>query len=470
MNGPGEYLPDSTERIARPSQLPQPIVQRRSRNYKTRRCPSCGLSAARYATASRTLHDLGESRSQRPVDIVVTFSRHRCRRCRFFFPTDLSDLARPKCHYTGRVQDVAVRLVAEDGLPYSQAEWVLWRDHRVFVPWTTIQNWVEQAGEKKIQTVPTTYLDDALVGFSGYLAIDELYEDPCCVLSVVDNRRYNRLAYRVLDHNPSHDDVREFLLGLQEQLQRRQLKVRGITTDGSPLYPKVLQELWPNATHQLCVFHVLKDITRSLLHALAGLRQQVREKLPKGKRGRPRKEDKKQQRQLARRKQKLADLFTHRHLFVKRHLTAKERVILKRLQRGQEQLVVLRSIMDEVYRLFDRRCRMATALQRLTRLRQRVRRYKRLHGALQVLENENLGKALEYLDDRLLGSTSNAVERGNRRYRKLQKGIYRVRTCRHREQRIALDLYRELHAAARNRTRKALRIAREDTISGTVDA
>jgi hypothetical protein len=25
----------------------------------------------------------------------------------------------------------------------------LWRDHRVFVPWATIQDWVEAAGEKK---------------------------------------------------------------------------------------------------------------------------------------------------------------------------------------------------------------------------------------------------------------------------------------------------------------------------------
>jgi hypothetical protein len=39
-----------------------------------------------------------------------------------------------------------------------------------------------------------------LADFSGYLAIDELYDGPCCVLSVVDNRRYNRLAFSVLDH------------------------------------------------------------------------------------------------------------------------------------------------------------------------------------------------------------------------------------------------------------------------------
>lgn len=308
----------------------------------------------------------------------------------------------------------------------------------------------------------TTYLDEALVGFSGYLAIDELYDGPCCVLSVVDNRRYNRLAYRVLDHSPDQDDVRSFLSELKEQLQRRELKVRGITTDGSPLYPKVLQELWPKVPHQMCVFHMIKEITLSVLRVLSKLRQEGREKLPKGKRGRPKKEDKKRQRQLARQKQKLADLFTYRHLFVKRELTAKERRILKSLQRGQPQLVVLRSIMEEVYRLFDRRCRKATALQRLSQLRQRVRRFKRLYRALGVLESENLDKALEYLDDRLLGSTSNAVERSNRRYRKAQKGIYRVRTLRHREQRIALDLYRELHASARNTTRKTLRRARAD--------
>jgi hypothetical protein len=33
-------------------------------------------------------------------------------------------------------------------LPYQVASWHLWRDHRVFVPYATIQNWVEAAGEK----------------------------------------------------------------------------------------------------------------------------------------------------------------------------------------------------------------------------------------------------------------------------------------------------------------------------------
>jgi len=82
-------------------------------------------------------------------DIVLMYSQHRCPKCNHYFNTDMDDLALPKSHYTHRVVSMAVRLVVEDGLPYRPASWHLWRDHRVFVPWATIQNWVEATGEKK---------------------------------------------------------------------------------------------------------------------------------------------------------------------------------------------------------------------------------------------------------------------------------------------------------------------------------
>ena len=47
-----------------------------------------------------------------------------------------------------------------------------------------------------------TYLDAALAGFSGYLAVDEVYDGPFRVLCVVDNRAFSRLACAVLDHDP----------------------------------------------------------------------------------------------------------------------------------------------------------------------------------------------------------------------------------------------------------------------------
>ena len=55
------------------------------------------------------------------------------------------------------------------------------------------------------------FLDWALAAFSGYVAVDELYEGPYCVLSAVDNRQYKRILYAVLAHDPTHDDIKAFL-------------------------------------------------------------------------------------------------------------------------------------------------------------------------------------------------------------------------------------------------------------------
>ena len=116
-----------------------------------------------------------------------------------------------------------------------------------------------------------------------------------------------------------------------------------------------------------------------------------------------------------------------------------------RITRGFPKLRNLRSIMDEVYRLFDRRCRSETALGKLGRLRVRVQRCRSLNKALNKLFSPNLEKALTFLDDSLLPATSNAVERGNRRHRKMQKSVYRVRTQDHISQRIAMDMQRDIY-------------------------
>ncbi len=54
-------------------------------------------------------------------------------------------------------------------------------------------------------------------------------------------------------------------------------------------------------------------------------------------------------------------------------------------------------------------------------------------------------KALTFLDGRLLPATSNAVERENCRHRKIEKSIYRIRAQDHLSQRIAVDMYRDIH-------------------------
>lgn len=148
MPGVGEYRPDTSEGITRVEDLPRPKIVRRSRSFRRRPCPICGHSAYRDRQVRRTLHDVGDIISGRPREIHLSYSQHFCTKCRRPFNADVSDLAAPGSHYTHRVVSLAVRLVVEDGLPYRAASWHLWRDHRVFVPYATIQNWVEAGGKK----------------------------------------------------------------------------------------------------------------------------------------------------------------------------------------------------------------------------------------------------------------------------------------------------------------------------------
>jgi hypothetical protein len=317
-------------------------------------------------------------------------------------------------------------------------------------------------GKKAEARIDADYLDWALDGFSGYIAADELYDGPYCVLSIVDNRTFQRISYRVLDHDPTHDDIREFFLAFRSDLEARGLVLRGLTTDGSPLYPQPIAEIFPGVRHQVCEFHVLAEITKAVLHAVAKVRKELAATKAKLSRGRP---GSKQARRAARRnrwlQQKIDDLFEHRHLFVAHHRTPGQRRILQRITRGLPHLRTLREIMDEVYRLFDRRCRTDTALAKLAKLRMRVRRFQKVGKTLGKLFSPNLEKALTFLDDTLLPATSNAVERGNRRHRKMQKTVYRVRTQSHIAARIASDMLRDAQAAGRAETTQSLHYARD---------
>ena len=307
------------------------------------------------------------------------------------------------------------------------------------------------------------FLEWALEAFSGYAAVDELYEGRYCVLSAVDNRQYKRVVYEVLDHDPSHGDIEAFLGRLKTALDARNLTLKGITTDGSALYPEPIRTVFGDVPHQLCTFHVIKELTQGVLKAVAKERERLATSKPKLKRGRPSSKDK-EARRLARKskyiQQKISDLFQDRFLFVQRHLTPSERKRFLHITRGLPQLRTLRAIMEQMYALFDRRCRTQRALGKLKKLRQWVKRFKWIGETLKKIFSPNLEKALTFLDDKLLPATSNAVERGNRRHRKMQKSVYRVRSKVCLEGRIALDMLRESRAEGRDQTTRALHQAR----------
>src|SRR4029453_17934786 len=103
----------------------------------------------------------------------------------------------------------------------------------------------------------------------------------------------------------------------------RGLALQGITTDGSPLYPEPIRTVFGEVAHQICTFHVLKELTQGILSAVAAERNRLAKSKPKLKRGRPASKDKVARRLARQSKQlqeKIRDLFQERFLFVKRRL------------------------------------------------------------------------------------------------------------------------------------------------------
>lgn len=300
-----------------------------------------------------------------------------------------------------------------------------------------------------------------LAEFSGYIAADELYDGPFCILSIVDNRTFRRITYEVLDHDPTHADIERFFGKFQSLLKERALELKGVTTDGSNLYPEPISTVFGDVPHQVCEFHVIQELTQAVLRAVAKIRKELAATKPKLGHGRPSSAAARKAAQRRKRiDQKVGGLFEHRHLFVQHDLTRTQWRTLHRITRSRPELRTLRDILDAVYRLFDRRCRTDTALEKLAQLRRRARRFQKVGKTLQKLFSPNLEKSLTFLDDKLLPSTSNAVERGYRRHRKMQKTVYRVRTQRNINGRIALDMQREERTQQRAATTHALHASR----------
>jgi hypothetical protein len=66
----------------------------------------------------------------------------------------------------------------------------------------------------------------------------------------------------------------------QGALKAPGLAVKGITTDGSPLYPAPIREVFGPIAHQVCEFHVIAELTKAVLHTVAKLCKTLKARVP----------------------------------------------------------------------------------------------------------------------------------------------------------------------------------------------
>ncbi len=187
--------------------------------------------------------------------------------------------------------------------------------------------------------------------FSGTLCLDELHLGRHTLLLATDPIGNFPVAFALIDSNDA-EHMQRFLANLK----RHGFEPRVVVTDGSPLSPKLLAELWPQTEHQLCVFHVLQDINGQVLDAVKRLRRAMQRC---GQRGRKRGRGRPQKTARKRRSLTLEDqshfVFKHRYLIVTKdeNLSDQQRADLRTMCQYLPELGTLRNFVNKVGRLFE---------------------------------------------------------------------------------------------------------------------
>ena len=119
------------------------------------------------------------------------------------------------------------------------------------------------------------------------MAADARDDGPFCRLSAVAHRCDKRLLADVLDHAPTHDDIRTFLRRVNPALSARHLTRVGLTTDGAARSPEPLAAVFDAGPHQVCALHGVTEVVKAVVRAVASARKTLAATQPKVPTGRP---------------------------------------------------------------------------------------------------------------------------------------------------------------------------------------
>src|SRR3954453_17931264 len=311
-------------------------------------CPKCGKRGRRKRTLTRTVRTVAY---KRVAVLEITYGEYAaaCDCCETF--RNSPEGVAPKAKYDNKVRDLVLERILRDGMNVERALESIRREFLLDLSTGFVYDVLrDRAGELDMAAHRREVLDR----FSGTLCVDEFPLGRFTLLLATDPLADLPVAFALVAKN-DQDHMRRFL----RNLRTGGLDPAVVVTDGSNLYPAVLADLWPDADHQLCVFHVVKDINKLILDAVRRMRTAMGRR---GKAGRKKKRGRKGAKSKAaasRRgmtvKEKAHFVFRRRHLIVKRreNLTEAERDDLTRMLEYLPELSTLRRFADRIYWLFD---------------------------------------------------------------------------------------------------------------------
>jgi transposase-like protein len=332
----------------------------------------------------------------------------------------------PRALHDNKVRDAVLDRILDDGMSVEQVLRSMRRDFLLDLSDGFVYDCLNQRVRQLDLADHRRWVLDR---FSGTLCVDELHLGRSTLVLATDPLPDLPVALALVGSN-DQDHLRRFLKNLKDWGVEPEV----VVTDGSGLYPAVLAELWPDARHQLCVFHVLKDLHKEVLDALRRMRRRLARRGNRGRkprRGRPPKT--RARRRGLTNKEKSAFIFQHRYLIVKRRerMSPQERLDLQKMLGSLPELKVLRDFVDRLAMLFEEGQSEALAWGRHAALtnNHRFLAVPELAAALEMLPAEKFAKMIAFLKSPACPRvrTNNHVERVNRKLRYQEKVRYKWR-------------------------------------------
>jgi len=389
-------------------------------------CPHCGKKAKRVRTHERRVRTI-EYRQIVFLKITVGEYRGRCGCCATFRTSPEGILPRHK--YDNKVREAVLDRILDDGMNVEATRHSLDRDFLLNLSTGFVYDCLYDAAAELDMAA---HREKVLRCFSGTLCVDELHLGQYTLLLATDPLSDIPVAFALVSKN-DQDHMGRFL----GNLKKHGLEPKVVITDGSTLYPKLLQTLWPNAEHQLCVFHVLQDVNKEILKAVLRLRRGLSRRARRGRkrrRGQPRKGRACRRPQQMNQKEKAHFIFKRRYLIVKRRdgLTDQEQRDLVTMLEYVPELRTLRDFADAMQRLFAVEQYEEQARERWRRLQSNAA-YLAVPELKKVLETTlslaKFTKMIAFLRNPAAQKvrTNNHVERCNRKLRYWEKVRYKWR-------------------------------------------
>jgi Transposase len=409
------------------TEAPTPVVIPVHAAPKKAPCPKCGKHGRRKRKL--TPRRVRTVAYKTIVYLEITCGEYAARcDCRTTFRNSPEGVL-PRALYDNKVRDLVLDRILKDGMSVERTLQSLRREFLLELSTGFVYDVLYDHAR---QLDMAEHRRKVLDRFSGTLCIDELHLGRFTLLLATDPLSDLPVAFALVDKN-DQDHMRRFLSNLKNWGFLPQV----VVTDGSNLYPSVLAHLWPDADHQLCVFHVIKDINKLILDAVRRMRRAMNRRGQAGRKKKRGRKGAKSKGAAARRgltvKEKANFVFKHRHLIVKRreNLTERERDDLTRMLEYLPELSTLRRFADRIYWLFDTPkdahqagCRRSAVMRDPA-----FQAVPELVKALEQLDPGKFAQLMAYLKNPLSQRvrTNNHVERTNRMFRFLEKVRYKWR-------------------------------------------